>query len=358
MVFRFWTGFAPRAGVSGKQAAQVEQDGWDGLVFPDTQCLTPDVYVSLATAAAATSTLLLAPGVTNPVTRDASVTAGAIWTLNIESGGRVSCGIGRGDSALAHLGLPPASVPAFERYLSELQTYLSGQGVAVSRGDDGRSLLAQAVVTADAPGEAVLHWLPSSRGTLAKPPVFVTATGPRVIRAAARHADCVLLCVGADPERIQWGIQIARAVNPAVRIGVLLPVVVHKDVDAALDIGRTIVTGFARFQAMYGFVQGPADAATSAEFHAIASSYQATAHFRSEGSHSSLGTIGFASRFGILGPADKCIDRLNQLVEMGVEDFLITGPRSQLNGDTPEAISADHAFVADVLPAVREAAAS
>ena len=38
-------------------------------------------------------------------------------------------GIGRGDSALAHLGRAPARLAWFERYLANLQAYLRGDAI-------------------------------------------------------------------------------------------------------------------------------------------------------------------------------------------------------------------------------------
>ena len=55
------------------------------------------------------------------------MTASAIATVHVESGGRAYMGIGRGDSALAHLSRVPHSVAAFEDYLVRLQGYLRGE---------------------------------------------------------------------------------------------------------------------------------------------------------------------------------------------------------------------------------------
>src|SRR5437879_5134498 len=57
----------------------------------------------------------------------------AIATVQAESGGRAVLGIGRGDSSLAHLGLAPAPVRAFERYVDALQRYLRGDEVEFER---------------------------------------------------------------------------------------------------------------------------------------------------------------------------------------------------------------------------------
>lgn len=78
-------------------------------------------------AAAATTRLRIGPGVTNPATRHLTVTASAAATLQRESGGRASLGIGKGDSALSQIGLDALTVREFE----EVGAYLN---VAVDSG--------------------------------------------------------------------------------------------------------------------------------------------------------------------------------------------------------------------------------
>src|SRR5207237_1435766 len=152
-----------------------------------SQNLAGDPYVALALAAKATDRLRLGTGVTNPVTRHPAVTAACIASVQGESKGRAQLGIGRGDSALAYLGRAPASVAVFERYLADLQSYLRGDAVAF--GDDADL---ETLGLADAPKESRLSWLGMAQP---KVPVAVAATGPRVIEAAARHADRVTFAV-------------------------------------------------------------------------------------------------------------------------------------------------------------------
>ena len=91
-------------------ARRAEEQGWDGIGLGDSQSLMGDPYVCLALAASGSDTLRLSTSVTNPITRDAAVTATSAFTVQRVSRGRMVLGIGRGDSALAHLApaLPPA----------------------------------------------------------------------------------------------------------------------------------------------------------------------------------------------------------------------------------------------------------
>ena len=128
---QFWMTTVASARGAARTAQEIEAAGWDGMLVVDSQNLSGDPYVSLALAATVTTTKLgLGTGVTNSVTRHAAATATAITSVNRISNGRAVLGIGRGDSALAHLGRAPARLAQFERYLRQLQLYLTGESVS------------------------------------------------------------------------------------------------------------------------------------------------------------------------------------------------------------------------------------
>ena len=198
MAVEFWTMGRPYAGGPDsrqfhgvQQAARAEEIGFDGIVYVDSQNRYGDTYVCMALAAHATSTIKLGTGVTNSFTRHPAVTASAIATVQAESGGRAYLGIARGDSALAHLGRAPDSVPKFEDYLRRVQAYLRAEDVQFEAGGDINS-----VGLADYRDSSIIFWIDERKPP--KVPVDVAATGPKVIAAAARHADSVTLNVGAD----------------------------------------------------------------------------------------------------------------------------------------------------------------
>ena len=83
----------------------------------------------LSLAAAATDTLHLGTGVTNPITRDAAVTATAIMTLQQESAGRAICAIGRGDSSAAHIGTRNATTAQLRTYVERIKAYMAGETI-------------------------------------------------------------------------------------------------------------------------------------------------------------------------------------------------------------------------------------
>jgi 5,10-methylenetetrahydromethanopterin reductase len=79
-------------------AVTAEQLGFDRCWIYDEGLATRDVYVTLTAIAAATSTIGLGPGITNPYTRHPATTASAIATLDEYSSGRALLGVGAGGS--------------------------------------------------------------------------------------------------------------------------------------------------------------------------------------------------------------------------------------------------------------------
>jgi 5,10-methylenetetrahydromethanopterin reductase len=338
-----WTVGAGVPGFVARQAERAEAAGYDGLAMVDSQNLAGDPYVALAIAARATSTLRLATGVTNPVTRHPAVTAAAIASVQGESGGRAVLGIGRGDSALAHLGRAPASVAVFERYLVALQAYLAGEPVEFEDPTLG------ALNLAGAPTDSRMDWIAMAGP---KVPVSVAATGPKVIAIAARHAERVTFAVGADPQRVAWARDAVRATRPDgdVSLGAYVNAVAHPDRDTALELASGGLASFARFSVMHGRPTGPVDDATSAVLTNVHASYDMTHHTRAGAAQTGALTPEFASRFAVLGPAAECITRLQELVALGLDHLVIIGP--SIGADRTESAVAHRTFASEVLPAL------
>ena len=327
-----------------QMAVEAERLGYDGIVWVDSQNLAADCYISMGLAAHATSRIQLGTGVTNSYTRHPAVTASAIATIQAESRGRAHMGIGRGDSALAHLGLAPHSVGAFERYLIQLQGYLRGEEVSFEETD------VEALGLADTPQSSRIHYMPHMGP---KVPVDVAATGPRTIQAAARHADRVSLNVGADPARLRWGMDVARqaradaGLDPAIPFAAYIPLAVHDDPEQAMRIGAGQVSLFARFSNMYGEVVGPASAQQQQALTAIHDAYDMHGHGRPGSAQAGVIPTEFERSFGVFGSADYCVQRLGELLETGVDRLIMRGsPLDPSNPDTASSIR----FTQDVIP--------
>jgi 5,10-methylenetetrahydromethanopterin reductase len=328
---------------AGGQAVAIAQDavaqGFDGVSFGDTQCQSPDPFIGLALAARATENLRLGVGVTNPVTRHPAALACAIGTVQLESGGRAVLGIGRGDSAVAKIGLRAATPRELERFLERLQRYLSGELVA----EDGQ--LAQ------------LTWLHGL--SLPKVPVDVAASGPAVIAVGARLAERVTFNVGADPDRLRYCIdraqqaRLAAGLDPkGVSLGAYVNVAPHPEASVARALVKPVVAVYARFSgnAATGEQLEPRDASV---IRAVSEHYDMSRHGRSGASHLAYLTEDFVDRFGVAGTPGHCIDRLTELAALGIQRLAIVGPTRDAD---PEEVGESRRLLRElVLPAVRQA---
>jgi len=313
----------PVPGGSGHLAKMVEGLGFDSMVFADTQNLTPEVWSQLMLAARDTERIHLGTGVTNPGTRDAAVTASAALALQLESGGRAFCGIGRGDSSLAKIGRTPVAVDEFELYVARLQAYLRGEEV-------------------DRDGvPSRLEW--HGEADVPKVPVEVAATGKKVIELAARRADRIVFALGADEERIARSIDLARRTAASagrdpdeLELGAWINCVIHPDIDAARAAVRGGLSVFAHFSGMTGMKTAAMDPSLRKAAQHLGETYDHRGHGRADAEHAQKLDDDFVDRFGIVGPAEIAIPRFERLAALGL-DFCRVVPGSR---DAPAEILA------------------
>ncbi len=353
---KMWTIVSSSPRTIVRSAKNADEAGFDGMVVTDSQNLAGDCYVALTAAALSTTSLQLATGVTNPVTRHPAVTAAAIAAIQHLSGGRASLAIGRGDSALAHLGRAPASLVALERYARALQHYLRGEEIPFSELDFHERLAppVEQLGLADTPSGSRLTWLRD----IPKVPVEIVGTGPKMIAMAALVADCVLLAVGADPERLRWAVGLAKdarraaGLDPdALSFGAYVNVVAHPDIAMARQLVSGGLATFARFSVMHGTPTGPQSAESEELLRNLHASYDMKHHTRTDSTHAATFPDEFVDRYATVGPAGAVVERLLEIGEVGIEKVIAVGPTA--GGDTDEARRALRVLTADVLPALR-----
>jgi 5,10-methylenetetrahydromethanopterin reductase len=395
MALELWSARIPEVGTVVDQAERAEHHGWDGITFTDSQNLVGDPFVAVALAAQATDRLRFATGVTNAHTRHPAALATAAATVQETSGGRFVLGIGRGDTALFHLGRKPMPVDRFASLASQVQTYLAG-GTVDCDGHPSR-----------------LRWLDRARQP--KVPLDVAASGPRMIGFAARAAERVTFAVGADPGRVAWALDLARKAaadagrDPAeISFGAYVNVGCHPDVDAARALVAGTVAAFAHFSAMPGSpaltaapelrpdpaTEAAAPAAADVRSEPVASTaagepgpvpatgsgagaaavgggvgsglrdgdrevvaevgrrYDSNEHLSNRAVHTGPLAPEFVDRFAIVGPTESCVERFAALVALGVDRFVVTGPG--FDADPDHARTASRLVTHELLPALRE----
>ena len=356
-----WRAGGSNTGATPELARAIEAEGWDGQMFMDSQCLSADPYAQMGVWACSTQRLKLSTGVTNPLTRNLAVTAGAAATIQAITGGRAVLGIGRGDSALAYLGHAPVTVARFEQALRHLQVLLSGGEIPFAEfGTAGDAGSVHGLSLGARPEAVQLKWLPEG---LPKVPLDAAVTGPKVIALSARIAERVTFSVGAEPERLTWALDLARAARAeagmdpeGISYGAQVVVVCHADPDVALDVAMHMVPPLARFQVMQGKAgqgaQGDGATARDESLESVRQGYDMTKH---GGAHQRDRIVGgglspeFVQRFAVVGTPGHCHARLRELLDLGLTRLVLVGP-----GFYPPAWGdAANLFAREVLPALK-----
>jgi alkanesulfonate monooxygenase SsuD/methylene tetrahydromethanopterin reductase-like flavin-dependent oxidoreductase (luciferase family) len=162
-----------------------EDVGFEHVWFGDSHLIWHEVGPYLTAAAMSTTRMRVGPLVSNPVTRHPTVVASMLATLGQLFDGRAALGVGRGDSAVRTLGLPPMKVAEFADALRLMRALCRGEAAEVH----GTSIR--------------LSWV--SRAV----PVLLAAYGPRVLELAGAEADGLILQL-ASPSVVEWAVGHAR----------------------------------------------------------------------------------------------------------------------------------------------------
>ena len=329
----------PEIGTVVAQAEAAERVGWDGITFVDSQNLVGDPFVGVALAAASVDRLRFATGVTNSYTRHPAALANVAATVQETSGGRFVLGIGRGDTALFHLGLKPMPVDAFVASVTDLQHYLANETIDCN----GRP--------------SRLQWLDRCRQP--KVPLDIAVSGPRMIEFAARIAERVTLAVGADPDRVAWAMDLARKAaadagrDPGeISFGAYVNVGCHPDLDAARALIGGGVAAFAHFSSMPGSTGAGLAAADREVVAEVGRRYDSNEHLSNAAAHTAALKPEFVDRFAIVGAPEACARRLRELAALGLERFVITG--ASFRSDREHARTAAELMTQELLPLLRE----
>lgn len=166
---------------------QAEAAGFSyGWLF-DSHVLWRDPYPLLTLMAEATTTMRLGTCVTNPATREPSVTASALAVLQELSDGRMDLGIGRGDSARRVLGKGPTTMKDLEQAVHVIRALAEGRSIEF----EGTML--------------ELPW--ASEHQL---PVWIAGYGPVALKLTGRIANGAMLQIG-DPDLVRWFVSQVRS---------------------------------------------------------------------------------------------------------------------------------------------------
>ena len=125
---------------------------------------------------------------------------------------------------------------------------------------------------------------------------------------------------------------------------------VAADRDAARAILRPGFATYARFSVMHGSVAGPVTDSQRDALVAIQRAYDMNKH-TTVGRHTAAVSDEIIDSFGIAGPVSYCVERLEELIEMGITTLVIQGGGAR-DGDQTAYQASRESFVHHVLPAL------
>jgi probable F420-dependent oxidoreductase len=294
-------------------AQQAENFGFTHVWTFDSHLLWQEPYVVFSQILSATHRVKVGPMVTNPATRDWTVTASLFATLNDMFGNRTVCGIGRGDSAVRVINGKPVTLATLRESIGVIRGLANGEQVEY-KGNQLR-----------------LPW-----GQHSRLPIWVAAYGPMALALTGEVADGFILQV-ADPAIMAWSIGAVRAAaetagrDPAsVTICVAAPAYVTDGTPAGLAHGRDQCRWFggmvgnhvADIVARYG-ADGAAVPTELTDYIAGRQGYDYNSHGKAGNAHTDFVPDSIIDRFALIGPVEHQVQRLQDMRALGVDQFAL-----------------------------------
>lgn len=284
-----------------KAGQLAEEVGFHTLWVVDSHLLFREVYTLFGAIAAKTNKIRLGTAVTNPLTRHPTVTASAFSTLKDLSEDRATLGISVGDSALRTMNLTPAKMKELETSIDQCRGLFAGRKVEF--------------------GEESTAGLTLPEGQV---PIYIAATGPKMLNLTGRIADGVILMNGVAPELIEAAIALLR----------------EGEKEAGREVGSTKVAVWAACHTDYRAVKynvarailrkipGPIDDLTRRVAAEVKEAYSYDQHARAEAEFAKLIPDELVPRFAFSGDPQHIRDQIDALKPLGVDEVILSIPHA------------------------------
>ncbi|MCU1583333.1 MAG: family class F420-dependent oxidoreductase [Microbacteriaceae bacterium] len=287
-------------------AKLAEQHGFGYVWTFDSHLLWEEPYVIYSQILAETHRVKVGPMVTNPATRDWTVTASIYATLNEMYGNRTICGIGRGDSAVRVTNGAPTSLKTLRESIHVIRELANSRSVEYN----GAQLR-----------------FPWSIGS--ELDIWVAAYGPLALKLAGEVGDGFILQL-ADLDIAEWMIATVRKAAEAagrdplaVKFCVAAPMYIGDDLEHMRDqcrwFGGMVGNHVADIVAKYGENSAVPKALT--DYIKAREGYDYNEHGLAGNTHTAFVPDDIVDRFCLLGTADDHIRKLKALKELGVDQF-------------------------------------
>ncbi len=291
-------------------AKLAEQYGFSHVWTFDSHLLWQEPYVIYSKILDETHRVIVGPMVTNPATRDWTVTASIFATLNEMYGNRTICGIGRGDSAVRVTNGAPTTLKTLREAVHVIRELANSRSVEYN--------------------DARLQF-PWSHGS--RLDVWVAAYGPLALKLAGEVGDGFILQL-ADVDIAKWMIKTVRDAAEAagrdpmsVKFCVAAPMYIGDDWEHMRDqsrwFGGMVGNHVADIVAKYGAEAEGAHVVPTAltDYIKGRDEYDYNEHGRAGNVHTQFVPDEIVDRFCILGTAADHIAKLEELKAIGVDQF-------------------------------------
>lgn len=289
-------------------AKRAETLGFSHTWTFDSHVVWQEPFVIYSQILAETNRMTVGPMVTNPGTRNPTVTGSLFATLNDMFGERTICGIGRGDSAMRVIGKKPSNLANLSDAIKTIKAIAEGRTASVDGFD------------------VQIPW--------AKPcnlDVLMAAYGPKSLKLCGSEADGFILQL-ADPTIAKWTIgAVRRAAEEAGRdpddlyICVAAPAYVGDDIAHQRDqvrwFGGMVGNHVADLVERYGTDSNIPDELT--EYIKNRKGYDYGEHGKAGNTHVDFVPDEVIDRFCLLGDESAHIERIEELRDLGVDQFAV-----------------------------------
>jgi probable F420-dependent oxidoreductase len=287
-------------------AKLAEQHGFEYVWTFDSHLLWQEPYVIYSQILNETHRVKVGPMVTNPATRDWTVTASLYATLNEMYGNRTIMGIGRGDSAVRVTNGAPTTLKSLRESIHVIRELANSRAVEYNG------------------AELRFPWSVGSELD-----VWVAAYGPLALKLTGEVGDGFILQL-ADLDIAEWMIKTVRAAaenvgrDPdSIAFCVAAPMYIGDDWQHMRDqcrwFGGMVGNHVADIVSKYGSDSSVPAALT--DYIKDREGYDYNEHGRAGNSHAAFVPDEIVDRFCLLGTADDHIDKLKKLKDIGVTQF-------------------------------------
>ena len=297
-------------------AKKAETYGFSHVWTFDSHILWQEPYVIYSQILAETHRIVVGPMVTNPATRDWTVTASVFATLNEMYGNRTVCGIGRGDSAVRVTNGAPVGLKEIRESIHVIRELGCGRPV-------------------DYKGSSIrFPW-----ATKSELEVWLAAYGPKMLAMTGEVADGFILQL-ADPDIAAWTIGAVR--EAAERVGrdprsvticIAAPAYVTDGSAEHLAHGREQCRWFggmvgnhvADIVGRYGAGEDGSSPVPKAltDYIKGRDGYDYNEHGRAGNTHTAFVPDEIVDRFCLIGPIEHQIARIRELQSLGVDQYAV-----------------------------------